>query len=115
MGSMNANLFLVQIHFIQTFYEDIFFLGYSRIKKKKIIAKISNESIKSLVPRNHRILLSRMKNIFIRSIKILTSSYHRLSCGMQNIRIFIRFMYIYIFFVKMIGSFNGLAQGNNIA
>lgn len=98
MGSMNAKLFLVQIHFIQTFYEDIFFLGYSRIKKK-IIAKISNESIKSLVPRNHRILLSRMKNIFIRSIKILTSSYHRLSCGMQNIRIFIRFMYIYIYFL----------------
>lgn len=97
MGSMNAKLFLVQIHFIQTFYEDIFFLGYSRIKKKKIIAKISNESIKSRVPRNHGILLSRMKNIFIRSIKILTSSYHRLSCGMQNIRIFIRFMYIYIY------------------
>lgn len=39
MGSMNANLFLVQIHFIQTFYEDIFFLGYSRIKKKKNYSK----------------------------------------------------------------------------
>lgn len=113
MGSMNANLFLVQIHFIQTFYEDIFFLGYSRIKKKNYNKNIERKYQISRASKSQNITIPRMKNIFIRSIKILTSSYHRLSCGMQNIRIFIRFMYI--FFVKMIGSFNGLAQGNNIA
>lgn len=106
MGPMNANLFL-KIHFIQIFYEDTFFLCYSSVKKN-YNKNIERKYQISHASKSQNITIPRMKNIFIRSIKFY-SSYHRLSVVCKI------FVFLYIYIVKMIGSFNGLAQGNNIA